>query len=187
VLRGKRLAALGLGLVLFGCGTDAGSTAGPVNTAYGAVATTQPRWTPAQQEVVDAYLAAVDVIHDAQRTGEDPGEKLNRVLAEPLLTDISSELSSERISGKRIRPSAVNQAKVTVEQVLVDASDEAQLIDCDIDDFVSYDATSGSVIDDSTNTGHRTETLKRDGGSWKWATRVVNEKAEGVSGCALVG
>src|SRR4029077_6754381 len=89
------------------------------------------------QEVVDAYLAAVEFIHAAQRSGDDPGDELNRVLAEPFLSEPRMFLPNKRAKGFRIRPSGESKARVEVESVTLQGS-TARIVDCVIDGYVPY-------------------------------------------------
>src|SRR5690242_7237393 len=98
------LAAVALGLLPAACsGTDPTATPPtplrPAAATTGAPGTTQPRWTPDQQAVVDAYLRSIGVVHDAQRTGTDPGDTLDRCYVPPLLDSVRSTLSEERAAG----------------------------------------------------------------------------------------
>jgi hypothetical protein len=183
--------ALVVGMVLVGCSGDPGPEASPASVAAPrptattvAPGTTQPRWDAQQQEVVDAYMAAIDLFHRSQMSGTDPGPSLDEFFADPLLSQMRQNLAAFRQAGRRTRASPDHRARVVVESVDVRDPTTAVLVDCDVDDFVTYDGQSGQVIDDAVDTGHRTETLVRGDSQWKWSMLVVNERTDGESGCA---
>ena len=63
--------------------------------------------------------------------------------------------------------------------------DTATVRDCNIDDTVELNATTGEVIDDAVSTRLYISMLVRETGRWKVA--VINREStwEGVAGCAL--
>jgi hypothetical protein len=184
VLRGKGLVALVLGLGLFGCGTDAGSTAGPVNTAYGAVATTQPRWTPAQQEVVDAYLAAVDAEVKASAVSDANDPALVTTHSGPLLAGFQRTFSERRAAGEAGHLPAQSKFRVDVDTVTIDAPGSATVVECTIDDAVVSVEASGSVVNDRVTSFHLTATVEKNDGHWQVTDRHIDGQRNGDSGCA---
>jgi hypothetical protein len=180
------------GFFLIGCSGDPGPEASQGSVAAprpggttAAPGTTKPRWDAKQQEVVDAFTSAVGLMHEAERSGNDPGARLDDLFAEPFKTELKAILDDDRAAGRLIRQSPLGLAHVDIESVTFTDPTTATLVDCDVDDYVLYDGPTGSVLDDSVNTGHRTETLIEDSGDWKWSKRVIDAKSEGVSGCAL--
>jgi hypothetical protein len=184
VLRGKGLVVLVLGLGLFGCGSDAGSTAGPVNTAYGAVATTQPRWTPAQQEVVDAYLAAVDAELQAGEAADPESPQLVASHTGHALEQLQATYGNDRAAGRRSKLPSDTRFHVDVLAVERMDGDSALVTSCIVDDTVVFVASSGSVVNDTLAAVLLDTTLVREDGRWKVSDRQTQSTREGSTQCA---
>ena len=70
-------------------------------------------------------------------------------------------------------------------EVVAMDSETATVRDCNIDDTVEENATTGEVIDDAVSTRLYISMLVREDGRWKVAVLNRESTWEGVAGCAL--
>jgi hypothetical protein len=168
-------------------------TGGPESTApapgsiapavTGAPGTTASKWTPKQQEVVDAYLAAVHAELDASEVPDPNFPALVQTHSGALLAAFQERFADQRAAGERGRLPENTKFRVDVEEVEVTGPADAVLISCTVDDGVVFVASTGSVINNDVSALRLRATLAEDDVGWKVSDRQVLSQQEGET-CA---
>lgn len=193
--RRARSTALALALALAGCGSagDDGQPAGETTTtAAEATTTTAPPETtttaaPTPEEQVlaayHAYWAAVDEAFGPPQVRPDLPALRQHATGE-VLAGIVEAAESLKAEGGIFRIPENGQYVHRAEIVSIDG-ETATVRDCNIDDTVEENATTGEVLDDAVSTRLYIGMLVREDGQWKVAVLNREMTWEGVAGCAL--
>ncbi len=181
-------AAVGLALALGACGggeeavdptTEQTTTAPPETTTTTVAPTPEEEVLAAYQ----AYWAAVDEAFGPPQVRPDLPALRQYATGEVLAGIVRrAEEVKGRDSVARLRE---NGQYVHRAEVLSVDSDTATVRDCNINDVVVENATTGEVIDDGVSTRLYISMLVRETGQWKVATLDRETGWEGVAGCAL--
>lgn len=189
-----------------GCGNGSNSSASPTNSEVPASATTTGSTSPRssgttsstrvgttststrpaeQQEVVDAYVAAMSAFEAALADPPNPDHPaLAQTMGDPLLTEVRNLAGKWRGFGQagRFPDNSVHRTEVLSVEV---KGDTATLEVCVVDDGILYEPATGRVLDEDVSTARDRATLSRADGIWRLTTREQLEKWEGVAGCAV--
>lgn len=175
--------------------TLAPPTTGPVETGRtigsppsapattGVVATTTPRWTPEQQEVIDAYQRAIDAEVRVTLSGDSALESLRGTHEDPLLSTIRNAVYAERNSGHAVHLPPSTRTHVDVMAVERQDDGSMRLTDCSVDDAIVTQVADGRVVNDRVTTASRVVVLHRREGRWLAGSREVVAKWEGIQTC----
>ncbi len=168
-----------------GSGADRTTTTAPETTTTLPVTTTTAAPTP-EEEVLAAYLAYWDAVDEAfslpQVQPDSPalseyatGEALDRVRQ-------NANDALQASEAYRIPEGGLYEHRAEVVSL---EEDSATVRDCNVDDTVAVDTTTGEVVDDTVSTRLYISMVVQEAGQWKVA--VVNRESslEGVAGCAL--
>lgn len=161
------------------------TTAQQTTTTAPPETTTTAAPTP-QEEVLAAYHAYWAAVDEAfappQVRPELPA--LRQYAAGEVLPGIVQRAQEAKADGVLIQIPEGARYSHQAEVVSIEG-DTATVRDCNVDDTVEVNATTGEVIDDRISTRLSIGLLTREGGQWKVA--VLNQEGawEGVAGCAL--
>lgn len=166
--------------------TEATTTTAPTTTT---TTTTPSPWTPEQQEVIDAYEAAIEASHAASEipdsehpdlTATHTGEELDsRVLEIEILE------SNERI--RRFPEDSVYEKEIlSVTFDEVEGTDVAYVDTCTVTDDEEVSGRTGNVLPNlgGVRTIEARNTMHNVDGTWKFAL-IEGEREEGLALCAL--
>lgn len=171
-----------------GAGPDAEmittTTARPTTTTL-PVTTNTAAPTP-EEDVLAAYLDYWDAVDEAFSLPQvDPdsaalsqyatGEALDRVRQ-------NADDALQASEAYRIPEGGLYEHRAVV--VFLE-EDSATVRDCNIDDTVAVDTSSGEVVDDAVSTRLYISMLVQEAGQWKVAAVNRESSLEGVAGCAL--
>ena len=168
-----------------GGGDQSPSTVIESTTAAPSETTTTAAPTP-EEEVLAAYLgywAAVDqAFGPPEANPEAPA--LRQYATGEVLPGIVTSAEKLKAEGSVARLLPDGQYVHQAEVVSLDG-ETATVRDCNIDDLVLEDASTGEIIDDGISTRLYVSTLVREDGQWKVAVLNQEMKWEGVAGCAV--
>lgn len=192
--RWSRLAttAVAAGLVLGACGGGENAADLTTSTTAEQTTTTAPPETtttaaPTPEEEVlaayHAYWAAVDEAFSPPEARPDLPAFRQYATGE-VLPGIVQRAQEAKADGSVIQIPEGARYSHRAEVVSIEG-DTATVRDCNVDDTVEVNATTGEVIDDRVSTRLYIGMLVREVGQWKVA--VLNQEGawEGVAGCAL--
>jgi hypothetical protein len=140
---------------------------------------------PAQQEIIDSYVAYWDARFKANSGVPNPQDPaLAQFATGRQLDAVIAETQGNLDAGRALRAAAnpVNFRRVTV--VSVDG-DKAVIQECFVDDAVVIERDTGAVINDAVATHNVQADLVRIDGQWRVSAATLIQRWEGVSGCAL--
>jgi hypothetical protein len=146
--------------------------------------TTAAKWTAAQQEAIDDFLAARAAFSTSLEHPDPANPSLPATHVDPMLTEVRNTNAQWQGFGQAGRFPTDSVARTEPLTVVI-SGDTATIETCGVDDSVVYEPASGKVLNDDVVTVRSTSTLTRVDGTWKLATRTENERWEGVAGCAL--
>lgn len=176
-------------------GVEAPTTGAPSSTSVrpattgtavpGTTTSQTGRLTGEEQQVVDAYLAAMAAF---DQTTADPPNPDHPALAattvDPALTEVRDLAASWKGFGQALRYPTTSVHEITTLSVEIDGA-TATIETCNVDDGILYEPASGRVLNDKITTAHDRATMTLVAGTWKLATRAQVQKWEGVAGCAV--
>jgi hypothetical protein len=169
-------AVIGAGLVA-SCAGSAGTAEPPatvlIATTTASPGTTQPRWNPRQQEVVDAYLAADDAETIASQGSDPDATALLATHIDPLLAKLRDTYGTRRAKDQRTRFPDNSKYRMTIEKVDVSSESFAHLTNCTIDDAIVFETTTGQVVNDQLVAARLDATLIQKDGRWSLSERNV--------------
>lgn len=145
--------------------------------------TTAARWTPEQQEVIDAYLRALDAEHKASAVSDPAYPEFVATHVDPMYSKLRDLYRARKLKGQATKypePSVFSVEPKSAE--LVDES-TAIVVTCSIDDGIVYEPATGRVIDDKVSSALLRATLIKDNGVWKVSKRAITWNQPGASGC----
>lgn len=160
------------------------STSTALPAAPSTTQATDPNLTPEQQEVADAYRAAIKAYYDAASIPDphDPGliaTHVGRML-------MVNQLRIEELLrlGRSVVVKSEQPYSVTIVRV-ERTGDGAVLEGCLVDRGVVIDRRSNRVVDERVVTDLDIVTMERSSGSWKLAGRRLQKEAIGVVPCPV--
>ena len=133
--------------------------------------------------VVDAYRAAIGA-ELAAESSSGPAPDLTQTHVDPLLGRVVERWIGRRALGQIVSLRPDSMLATTVAEVTIDG-DEAEVLECTIDDAIVSESESGRVINDKAVSIRRRSTLQRIDGTWKHSERIVEQEWEGAVGCDL--
>lgn len=140
-----------------------------------------PELTPEEQEVADAYRAAVAAFVLSGREPVDPNLRaMDETMTGVMLSELRDRRLQDQRSGQATRPGPENLFAVTVRAVRVEG-DRAEVDVCVVDDIVRFDLLTGRVIDDDIAVVTETGLMEQIDGVWKLARRSIGAEVEGAS------
>jgi hypothetical protein len=151
----------------------------PVGTgSAGSTPSPFSKWTPEQQEVIDAHRAAVDAWRRAnQRSDPDDPELLARYGGDVLVA-ARAMITTSRNNGQASRPATGEPYDIEFIAVQI-TGDTAVTRTCEVDSDVVYRVKDGAVINDEVSTFRFESTLERKGGAWKMTKRDILQEQSG--------
>ena len=186
--------AVAAALVLGACGGDDDQSAADLTTSTTAEettttappeTTTTAAPTPEEQMLAayQSYWAAVDEAFAPPRVRPEL-PALRQYATGEVLPGIIRRAEEAKADGVVIQIPEGAQYSHQAEVVSIEG-DTATVRDCNVDDTVEVDATTGEVIDDRISTRLYIGMLVREGGQWKVAVLNQEDAWEGVAGCAI--
>ena len=203
LLAAAALAVLATGVA--GCGDDdspesasttterSSSTSQPTSTTEpssttteGSVATvTTTSGTPAEQEVIDRYVAYWGARFEANSGTPDPGDPALREYATGAQLDaVIAETQSNLDQGLAFQRAAEPHDYQRVSVVELEG-DRAVVQECVVSDGVIVRRATGEVVNDEVATHNVRGELSRVDGAWRVSEARLVQRWEGVAGCAL--
>jgi len=135
-------------------------------------------------EVQNAYRAAMDAINDATMDPVNPNlPALDTTLDGEMLTGWRGRISSRQAEGIAARRGEGNLATINIRSVNVSGS-VAQLLSCEIDDWVQYRVSDGAITNGEISTSVVDAELRSVDGIWKVVARVPRSVEKGKASCA---
>lgn len=196
VLRGPILLAVVALVVLSACGRN--ETAAPPTTttttpapssSLGTTTTTEATTTTVSVDATEqAVLAAYDGYFDAILKANDPPDQSSPVLREyatgEAFQSVFEAAQANRLAGRSLRLPEGSVTEHRAEVISIEGG-EATVRDCAVDDVLVVRTDTGEVLNDAVATQLRTATLIQEEGSWKVSFTELEERWEGIAGCAL--
>jgi hypothetical protein len=136
-----------------------------------------------QQAVLAAYQGYWDAILAANDPPDPSHPALRRYATGAAYESVIKATHTNRLARRAVRlpPNSISTHRA---QVVSIQGDTATVRDCAIDDGLVVDMDTGGVVNDVVATQLRTATLLRESGVWKVANTVLEQRWEGVAGCA---
>lgn len=184
----RGVVALVLVLALASACTDKDDSAEPTPTTTTSRRASTPSSTVVsteEQAVLDAYQGYWRAILAANNPPDERNPMLQQFATGEALDSVFKAAQANRLEGKALRPPENSKAEHRAEIVSMSES-EATVRDCAIDDILVVKIDSGEVLNDKVATQLRTATLRHEGGAWKVAYTKLEERWDGVAGCAAV-
>jgi hypothetical protein len=182
------IAAL-VGVVVVGgvaCGgdDDEESTGSTASSTTAAPTTTLDEETRKEEAAKAAYLAYWDAFERASAQPVDPksGDLLARMTGDQAGLVVRN-LEEMQASSQAARRPANSQSRHQVSATELQADGSVRIMDCQVDDAVVYDTTSGAVINDAVVTNLISATMVQEGSEWKVALAERTKKWPGVVEC----
>lgn len=196
-LRRLMLHAVPVVVVLGACGgsgegpTTSRTTASAPVTSTTADSTTSTESTTtiapadeAEQAVLEAYRGYFDAILAAN----DPPDQFHPALRQhatgEAFQSVFEAAQGNRLAGRALRLPESSRTEHRAEVVSIEG-EQATVRDCAIDDVLVVNIGTGEVVNDEVATQLRTATLVREEGSWKVSFTKLEQRWEGIAGCAL--
>jgi hypothetical protein len=189
-VRALRIAALvGVVFVAGACGGDDGDDESADTTA--ATSTTAPTTTldeetQKEEAAKAAYLAYWEAFERASAEPVDPRshdlqERMTGDHARLVVRNLEEMEASMRAA--RLPPNSRSSHRVSTTELQADGS--VQITDCQVDDAVVYDTTTGAIINDAVVTNLIVATIVQEDGAWRVALAERTKKWPGVVACAV--
>jgi hypothetical protein len=182
------IAAL-VGVVVVGgvaCGgdDDEESTGSTASSTTAATTTTLDEETRKEEAAKTAYLAYWDAFERASVQPVDPtsGDLLARMTGNQARLVVRN-LEEMQASSQAARRPANSQSRHQVSATELQADGSVRIMDCQVDDAVVYNTTSGAVINDAVVTNLISATMVQEGSEWKVALAERTKKWPGVVEC----
>ena len=196
-LRRLVLHAVPLMVVLGACSgsgegpTTSGTTAAPVTsttadsttTSTEATTTTAPA-DKAEQAVLKAYQGYFDAILAANDPPDQFHPALRQYATGEAFQSVFEAAQGNRLAGRALRLPENSRTEHRAEVISIEG-EQAAVRDCAIDDVLVVNIETGEVLNDEVATQLRTATLVREESSWKVSFTKLEERWEGIAGCAL--
>lgn len=156
------------------------------------MASTSPRVVSAptgsdEEQIIAAYVGFWDTRNAilSAETPPDPNDpRWPQFATGERLTTAAEEAQRFRDEDLRLvaSPAPANFQRVVVVSI---NGDQAQVHECFVDDAVTVNRSSGTVLNDDVVTLNTSGTVLRVEGVWKVAATDVVQRWEGVAGCSL--
>jgi len=171
--------------------TTSGTTAAPVTsttadsttTSTEATTTTAPA-DKAEQAVLKAYQGYFDAILAANDPPDQFHPALRQYATGEAFQSVFEAAQGNRLAGRALRLPENSRTKHRAEVISIEG-EQAAVRDCAIDDVLVVNIETGEVLNDEVATQLRTATLVREESSWKVSFTKLEERWEGIAGCAL--
>jgi hypothetical protein len=158
----------------------ASTTSAPTTT------TTLDNETQKEEAAKAAYLAYWEAFERASMEPVNPrSDELQIRMTGDQARLVTRNLEEMQASKQASRHPANSRAshRVSANDLLADGS--VRIADCQVDDAVVYDTTSGAVINDAVVTNLIIAMMVQEGGAWKVALAERTKKWAGVVECAI--
>lgn len=184
-------AIVGIGLVLaVTAGACGGDDDGDPDDTTSTTATTEPkdtttttRFTPEEQEVVDAYLAYWKMLERLSRAPAPDDPEIQQRASGQALGEVVDGLTTLESLGRAAHTGPEYSHEV-LKVDLLEEDDRAVLQDCAVDDSTIVDVSSGDRVEGGEPaTGLLEVTLVGENGDWKVDNVETLSTSTGVSSC----
>jgi hypothetical protein len=185
-----RMAALVAVVVVGGiaCGgdDDEESTGPTASSTTAAPTTTLDEETRKEEAAKAAYLAYWDAFERASAEPVDPtsGDLLALMTGDQARLVVRN-LEEMQASKRAARRPADSRSRHQVSATELQADGSVRITDCQVDDAIVYDTTSGAVINDAVVTNLISATMVQQGSAWKLALAERTKKWPGVVECGV--
>lgn len=159
------------------------TTADRTTTSTEATTTTAPA-NEAEQAVLDAYKGYFDAILAANDPPDQFHPALRQYATGEAFQSVFEAAQGNRLAGRALRLPESSRTEHRAEIVSIEG-EQATVRDCAIDDVLVVNIGTGEVVNDEVATQLRTATLVREEGSWKVSFTKLEQRWEGIAGCAL--
>lgn len=164
--------------------TSANQTSSTTTEVSGTTVTTAPG-TPAEQEVIDRYIAYWAARFEANSGTPDPDDPALREYATGVQLDaVIAETQSNLDQGLAFQRAAEPHDYQRVSVVELEG-DRAVVQECVVSDGVIVRRATGEVVNDEVATHNVRGELSRVDGDWRVSEARLVQRWEGVAGCAL--
>lgn len=151
----------------------------------------EPTEAPSEDEATEGTAAVLDAYQgywDAVDAANDPPDQfhpaLKRYATGEAYESVFNAAQTNRLAGRALRLPEGSVSEHRAEVVSIDG-DTAMVRDCAIDDGLVVEIESGEVLDDDVVTRLVTGTLERVDGQWKVSHTRIDQRWDGVAGCAV--
>jgi hypothetical protein len=136
-----------------------------------------------QRAVLAAYQGYWDAILAANDPPDPSHPALRRYATGAAYESVVAAARTNRLARRAVRlpPNSISTHRA---QVVSLQGESATVRDCAIDDGLVVDMDTGKVVNNVVATHLRTASLLRKAGVWKVANTVLEQRWEGVAGCA---
>lgn len=183
---GRRVMALVIAAFLVPACSGDSDGATPTSSSRLQSTTTSTSMLANAQEV--AILEAYQGYWRAILAANNPPDELNPMLRQfatgEAFESVFKAAQANRLEGKALRQPENSRTEHRAEVVSM-AESEATVKDCAIDDLLVVKVNTGEVLNDKVATQLRTATLRLEGGRWKVAHTKLEQRWDGVAGCAV--
>ncbi len=160
--------------------TDASPPSTPVTTVV--VTTTEPEQT-VEEEVLEAYLEAKDVVADALADPQNVDiDQLRSTRLEGPLEAVLAAVEDMVVAGEVLRFPEPSVASRSPRVVSLDG-DVAVVEDCSVDDSFALNTLTDERRENDVASFVVVSEMVRESGVWKLGATVSNERTDGSDGC----
>jgi hypothetical protein len=153
-------------------------------TSAPATTTTLDDETQKEEAATAAYLAFYDAYRAATANPVNPQEpEVQALMTGDHKAMVTRNLEDRRARGQAVRHPENTRSTHTVRSAELRADGSVEIFDCEVDDAIVYDVSSGAVVDDEVVTNLVTGTVVQEGGRWKTAYINVLRSWPGVTEC----
>ena len=171
------------------CGGDDGdeeSTNTTTASSTSAPTTTLDEETRKEEAAKAAYLAYWVAFERASAEPVDPrSHDLQAWMTGNQARLVVRNLEEMEASKQAARRPANSRSRHRVSATELQADGSVRITDCQVDDAVVYDTTSGAVINDAVVTNLIVATMVQEGDAWKVGLAERTKKWPGVVGCVV--
>ena len=170
------------------CNADDGDASPPSTSSTTAAQTTSsPLVANAdEQAVLDAYQGYWRAVVAANDPPDERNPLLRQFATGEAFESVFKAAQANRLEGRVLRapPNSRTEHRAVVVSM---TSSEATVRDCAIDDIQVIRLATGEVVNDKVATQLRTANLRREDGAWKVSFTKLEQRWEGIAGCAVEG
>lgn len=159
------------------------TTADTTATSTEATTTTAPA-DAAEQAVLEAYQGYFDAILAANDPPDQFHPALRQFATGEAFQSVFEAAQGNRLAGRALRLPESSMTEHRAEVISIEG-EQAMVRDCAVDDGLVVDIKTGEVFNDEVATQLRTATLVQEEGSWKVSFTKLEQRWEGIAGCAL--